>query len=105
MHLLALAALLAVSAELAHGVLACIAIGGIYPLAVVRFALIAAVAITAVLARTQWAHWILIAFASWWAIDHGAQATAQHNLTLALVAIALAASAILTFLASRSAPR
>jgi hypothetical protein len=103
-NLLVVAAVLASGAELVHAILASVAIGGIYPIAVLRFALISALAIAAVVTQTQWTRWVLIALASWWAVDYGAQATAQRDLALALVAVALAASAILLLLGVRRSP-
>jgi hypothetical protein len=100
--LLVLAAVLASCAELVHAIMASIAIGGIYPAAVARFALITALAIFVALSRKPWARWILIAFAAWWAVDYGAQASATRSLGLALLAIALAASAILLIVAGRA---
>ena len=51
MNLLVLAAVLASGAELVHAIIASAAIGGIYPVAVLRFAVITALAITVVVSR------------------------------------------------------
>ena len=95
MNLVVVAAVLASGAELVHAILASVALGGIYPGGVVRFALITALAVFAVVSKQSWARWILVGVCAWWAVDYGAQAAPKGDLALALVAIALAASAIL----------
>jgi len=89
------AGVLVASAELLHAILTSVTVGSVYPVAAFRFVAISALALFVVIARSNWARWLLVVLGGVWALGYAFQAASRLSLDLAVIAVLLAAGVLL----------